>query len=235
MYRSVPAEDNNAARRADLVFRGTITAIGPSPLPPESLLNWVITMRVERIIEGQFSGKEFSFRVHSPVQSGLLVGHAYRVRAKSTPAGYTVDPFQWMGQPVTQGSEDVDDRRAVAADRDRIARFLLTSGEVKVTATDLEMIKTVAANLLDKSTNVNYGRETDTAEELRRSLSLVDSEGIPRIGRWILEKRDDDLVLVRPPPHTPVMNFVLVHFLKENASWKALSLGEERVETLFKQ
>jgi hypothetical protein len=80
-----------------LVFTGTVIDIQVSPLR-QSTLNWVVTMRVDQISQGEFSGSQFSFRIHSPTQSGLIMGQTYRVEAKRTSEGYTVDQNQWTKQ-----------------------------------------------------------------------------------------------------------------------------------------
>ncbi len=80
--------------KADLVFLGTVEKVEASPLP-QSTLNWIVHCRVDQILSGNFSGRTFSFRVHSPVKSGLEVGKQYKIVAKRTIGGYTVDQFQW--------------------------------------------------------------------------------------------------------------------------------------------
>lgn len=89
--------------KPDLVFVGTVESIEASPLP-QSLANWVVTFRVDRIESGNFGGTTFSFRIHSPVKSGLEVGKQYLVEATRTDAGYTVDQYQWMNRTRNQPS-----------------------------------------------------------------------------------------------------------------------------------
>jgi hypothetical protein len=79
---------------ADLVFLGTVEKVEASPLP-ESKRNWIVHCRVEQVLSGDFPGKTFSFRVHSPAKSGLEVGNQYKIEAKRTTDGYTVDQYQW--------------------------------------------------------------------------------------------------------------------------------------------
>jgi hypothetical protein len=78
-----------------LVFLGTVEKLDTSPLP-QSTLNWVVQCRVDKIVTGQFSGKTFSFRIHSPARSGLEVGKQYKIVAKRTAEGFAVDQYQWM-------------------------------------------------------------------------------------------------------------------------------------------
>ncbi len=83
------------AAQSDLVFLGTVEKVEASPLPHSSL-NWIVQCRVDRVLSGDFQSKTFSFRVHSPVKSGLEVGKQYKIEAKRTKNGYTVDPYQWI-------------------------------------------------------------------------------------------------------------------------------------------
>ena len=84
----------NTQQNPDLVFIGTVDEIENAPLD-YSLANWIVTFRVEKVITGSFSGKTFSFRVHSPSQSGLTVGSMYTVAAEKTDEGYKIDQYQW--------------------------------------------------------------------------------------------------------------------------------------------
>ena len=83
------------SREPDLVFVGTVQSIEESTLS-QSLANWVVTFRVDRINVGDFDGKTFSFRIHSPAKSGLQSGEQYVVKAIRTDSGYEVDQYQWM-------------------------------------------------------------------------------------------------------------------------------------------
>jgi predicted secreted protein len=82
-----------------LVFDGTVASIEASPLP-ESTQNFVVTMKVDRVTKGQFQGKTFQFRIHSPSRSGLETGQKCTVEAKRTADGYVVDQNQWMMRPL---------------------------------------------------------------------------------------------------------------------------------------
>jgi hypothetical protein len=80
--------------QADLVFLGTVEKLEASPLP-HSTANWIVHCRVDQVLSGNFSGKTFSFRVHSPAKSGLEVGRQHKIEAKRTTDGYSVDQYQW--------------------------------------------------------------------------------------------------------------------------------------------
>ncbi len=85
---------------SNLVFEGLVSAIENAPIGMRgAFLDWIIRMRVEKIISGEFAGDAFAFRIHSPARSGLIVGKRCSVTAVWTEAGYTVDENQWRGSP----------------------------------------------------------------------------------------------------------------------------------------
>ena len=84
-----------AFRSAFRELWGTVEELYSSPLA-QSRFNYVVQCRVDKILSGDFSGKTFSFRIHSPSQSGLEVGKQYKIEAKRTPEGFAVDQYQWM-------------------------------------------------------------------------------------------------------------------------------------------
>ena len=93
-----------ATPKPDVVLFGKVQSIQASPLP-QSLANWVVTFRIERVDFGEFDGKTFSFRIHSPSKSGLETGKQYVVEATRTRAGYEVDQYQWINRTQNQVSD----------------------------------------------------------------------------------------------------------------------------------
>jgi hypothetical protein len=91
------ASTHPAKPHSELVFRGTVIKIeGPTT---DFFQPWVITTRVDKLLSGSFSGKQFQFAVHSPAQSNLDIGKQYTIRAVRTETGYTVDELQWLKSP----------------------------------------------------------------------------------------------------------------------------------------
>lgn len=90
----------------DLVFLGTVEKLDASPMP-QSKSDWVVQCRVDTILAGEFSGKAFSFRIHSPSKSGLEVGKQYKIEAKRTVDGYTVDHYQWTGKALNKPAAEM--------------------------------------------------------------------------------------------------------------------------------
>ena len=85
-----------AAGESVLIFEGTVASAEPSPTDQMSTQNYVITVRVDRVVKGRFEGKTFQFRIHSPAMSGLEVGGKCTVERGAAKDGYTVDQNQWM-------------------------------------------------------------------------------------------------------------------------------------------
>ena len=98
---AVGGPDAVAKSKPELVFLGTVQSIESSTIP-QSRANWVVTFRVDRVESGNFDGKTFSFRIHSPSKSGLETGKQYVVEANRTDAGYEVDQYQWMNRTHNQ-------------------------------------------------------------------------------------------------------------------------------------
>jgi len=99
--RSFAAGPATGIPAQDLVFIGTVTKIYPAP-SRHSRRNWAVVTRVDRVVSGAFSGKTFSFMVHSPAQMGLRVGRAYTLKATRSEGGYLVDDTQWLKPVVSR-------------------------------------------------------------------------------------------------------------------------------------
>ena len=82
--------ENWTNRTEALVYEGRVTALEATPVR-----RWIVRMSVDKIIQGQYPGTNFSFTVHSPSKSGLTLGSTYRVKADVSEFGYIVDEHQW--------------------------------------------------------------------------------------------------------------------------------------------
>ena len=87
--------DVSETSNGDLVFLGTVEKLLNSPPKHKSVQHWIVRCRVDKIISGQFAGKTFAFRIHSPAKSGLEEGKQYRIKATRIETGYVVDQYQW--------------------------------------------------------------------------------------------------------------------------------------------
>ena len=75
-----------------LVFEGTVTSITTID---HRVTPRLVTVKVTKVISGEFSGSTFQFAVHSPAHSGLRKGRSYTVEAIWKDQGYIVDEDQW--------------------------------------------------------------------------------------------------------------------------------------------
>jgi hypothetical protein len=85
-----------ATASSEVVLSGTVIGIeaGKTGDPRNQ---WLVTMRVERVVSGRYPEPELRFAVHSPARSGLSQGKTYTVRVmRAETAGYEVDQYQWM-------------------------------------------------------------------------------------------------------------------------------------------
>ena len=74
------AEEPSVPVSQTVEILGRVNAIETAPLK-NSRLNWLVIVEPERVISGQFTGRSFSFRVHSPSKARLVVGKRFRIRA----------------------------------------------------------------------------------------------------------------------------------------------------------
>jgi len=84
-----------------VIFLGTVQNIVISPLE-KCLDNYVVQCRVDKILSGDIACKTFSFRIHSPTQSGLEIGKQYTIVATRTAEGFVVDQYQWIKRSLTK-------------------------------------------------------------------------------------------------------------------------------------
>jgi hypothetical protein len=76
-----------------LVFEGTVTSITTIN---HRLTPWLATVKITKVISGEFSGSTFQFAVHSPARSGLEKGRSYTIEAVWKDHGYVVDENQFL-------------------------------------------------------------------------------------------------------------------------------------------
>jgi len=62
----------------------------------EATSGWGVTVHVESVESGTYSQPEFTFSVHSPSVSGLLIGERYTIVATASKVGFNVEESQWV-------------------------------------------------------------------------------------------------------------------------------------------
>ena len=79
-------------------FVATVERIAYSPLV-NSDLNWIIDLKVERVLSGPSPGETFFFRVRNPTRQGIEVGRSFQIRAVPSGRYYRVDQFERAAHP----------------------------------------------------------------------------------------------------------------------------------------
>ena len=79
--------------KKDLEFVGTVLLI-ETVSAPDMLHNFVVTVSVDKVLSGEFSGTTFEFAVHSPARAGLEFGGIYTIKAKWKRGGYVVNEWE---------------------------------------------------------------------------------------------------------------------------------------------
>ena len=91
---------SDSVKKEHLEFIGMVTKFYPHrSVHPRN--NWKVAVQVESVILGDFTGKDFTFPLHSPAKSGLQVGQKYRFRAKwiDRSLEYVVEYYQELDLP----------------------------------------------------------------------------------------------------------------------------------------
>jgi hypothetical protein len=90
------ASTSSPAAPSDVVLLGTVIGIEAGKTA-DPLKQWLVTMKIERVVSGHYPEPELRFAIHSPIKSGLIFGKTYTVRATRTEGGgYDVNQYQWM-------------------------------------------------------------------------------------------------------------------------------------------
>jgi hypothetical protein len=80
----VMTDSNDSGK--DVVLRGTVGEIRPAQ-GRHPHLKWMVTLQVESVVAGNFTGATLSFGIHSPVKAGIAVGGRLEVHAARSQAG----------------------------------------------------------------------------------------------------------------------------------------------------
>ncbi len=85
----------------ETVFLGTVTRIdnvGGATLDPR--LGWVVTLKIDKVIQGRLPMETFQLAIHSPSQEGVELDHQYRISVRRSGAGYDYcGPLRWLSVP----------------------------------------------------------------------------------------------------------------------------------------
>jgi hypothetical protein len=87
------ASAKHSSRVEDVVLVGTITDVVQRDHEATEMEGWSITVAVDRVLSGRFSGPTLTFAIHSPGRAGLNVGKSCTIKARRTDKGYVaVEP-----------------------------------------------------------------------------------------------------------------------------------------------
>jgi hypothetical protein len=72
----------------EAVFLGTVTRIDNIGHARNPLLRWVVTLKIDKLIQGRLPMDTFQLAIHSPSREGVELGHQYRISVRKSKAGY---------------------------------------------------------------------------------------------------------------------------------------------------
>ena len=79
---SIPANSD------ETVFLGTVTRIDNTGDSHDPFLGWVVTLKIDKMIQGSLPRETFQLAIHSPSREGVELGHQYRISVRKSEAGY---------------------------------------------------------------------------------------------------------------------------------------------------
>jgi hypothetical protein len=83
-----PARVKDAPRAKEIVLVGTVRDVVPNDHEHQVLEGWTVTVAVDRVVSGGFSGPTFTFDIHSPGRAGLRIGKSCTIKARWTDNRY---------------------------------------------------------------------------------------------------------------------------------------------------
>jgi hypothetical protein len=86
----------------ETVFLGTVTRIDNvgGAADHRSRLGWVVTLKIDNVIQGRLPMEAFQLAIHSPSQEGVELGRQYRISVQRISTGYDYcGPHPWRRVP----------------------------------------------------------------------------------------------------------------------------------------
>lgn len=83
----------------NIVLKGTVTEIRPKQ-GAHPHLKWLVSLQVNSVIAGDFTGETFNFHIHSPTKSAIVKDGQYVIHLVRNQAGeYRLESIEpWKGQ-----------------------------------------------------------------------------------------------------------------------------------------
>jgi len=76
--------DWTPANSDETVFLGTVTRIDNTGHTRNPLLWWVVTLKIDKMVQGSLAMETFQLAIHSPSQEGVELGHQYRISVRKS-------------------------------------------------------------------------------------------------------------------------------------------------------
>jgi hypothetical protein len=87
-------------RLEETVLLGTVTTIDNVGRTLGPGLGWVVTLKIDKVIQGRLPMETFQLAIHSPSQEGVESGRQYRISVRRISAGYNYcGPHPWLRVP----------------------------------------------------------------------------------------------------------------------------------------
>jgi hypothetical protein len=80
--------NSNPVNSDETVFLGTVTRIDNTGLAYDPYLRWVVTLKIDKMIQGSLAMETFQLAIHSPSREGVELGHQFRISVRKSKAGY---------------------------------------------------------------------------------------------------------------------------------------------------
>jgi|HubBroStandDraft_5_1064220.scaffolds.fasta_scaffold81919_2 hypothetical protein len=112
-----------------------------------------------------------------------------------------------------------------AKQSDRV-KIKLAHGSIEVTLAEGARIRDVVADALARSSKADY---REASRLLRGDDVLIDPSETMRMGEWVLDRRDDDLVLQRPRWEGGGLHMIVAHLRRAGDGGYGVPLLDEEM------
>jgi hypothetical protein len=84
----------------ETAFLGTVTRIDNLGHTPDPFLRYVVTLKIDKVIQGSLPMQTFQLAIHSPTREGVELSHQYRISVRRRGVGYAYcGPHPWLPVP----------------------------------------------------------------------------------------------------------------------------------------
>ena len=84
----------------ETAFLGTVTRIDNLGHTPDPFLRYVVTLKIDKVIQGSLPMQTLQLAIHSPSREGVELSHQYRISVRRSGVGYAYyGPHPWLPVP----------------------------------------------------------------------------------------------------------------------------------------